>query len=80
MEVPVQRCPQHHGYLPSWTRWALEVVTRGIRNRGDEKVIIVEGRAPEGMNVPFPLFQHATELCFPRFPFSFMLIRVVLRL
>lgn len=40
----------------------------------------MEGRALEGMDMPFPFLGHAAELCFSRFPFCFVLIRVVLGL
>ena len=49
MEVPPQRRPKHHGYLPRGTTRRSEVGGRRVGDGGDEEVIISQARLPEAV-------------------------------
>lgn len=51
MEVPIQGRPKHHCYLAGGTCRCLEVVTRRVRYRGDEEVILLQRGLLVGMYI-----------------------------
>jgi len=40
MEVPMQRCPEHHGYLAGGARGGSEIGGRRIRDGGYEEMVV----------------------------------------
>jgi len=80
MEIPVERRPEHHGDLSGGARGGLEVIARGIRNRGYEETIIVESRVTERVDVSLFLFWCIAGLRILRIGGLRMFVGVVFRL
>ena len=55
MEVPVERHPEHHGNLPTGARRGLEVVARGVRDRGYEELVVLQSRFSERVDMAPPV-------------------------
>lgn len=51
VEVPVQRDPEHHGYLPARARRRLEVIAGRVGDRGYKEAVVLQGRSFEGMDM-----------------------------
>ena len=63
VEVPPQTGPEHHGDLAGWGAGGFEVVAGGVRDGGDEEVVVPKARLPEAV--------HMVSLCGEFFRFQF---------
>lgn len=61
MKIPIQRRPQHHGYLSRRACGGFEIVTGRVRDGGYKEIVVAQRRFLEGMDMVPLLPRHAAE-------------------